>query len=209
MRLFYNEISPYCRKLLYFLEETAIAVDLVRVEFPALEFESLGFFDLSPTGQIPALKTECGVLSDSTVAMRYLASRFLRSDIYPVNFDERAAVDLWTEYVNQHVGRHILTLAWQKHWTKVLQKNMDMKAVEQSSSALTKYLPALDRQLQGRTTLIGSSLTIADVNLMGFMMESYRAELDLTTWPNLQHWYAMMIKRPKFAEFSIKYPVGE
>lgn len=208
MQLYYNELSPYCRKLLYFLEESEVTLDLRRVEFPTLEFESLGFLEFSPTGQIPALKTAHGVISDSTSAMRYLCAHFLKSEIYPVGLFERAEVDLWTEYVNQHVGRHILTLAWQKHWTKVLKKNVNVHAVEQSTSALSKYLPALDRQLAQRHTLSSPSLTIADINLMGFMMEINHAEISLLAWPNLERWYAMMVKRPRFADFSAKFPLG-
>ena len=206
MRLYYNELSPYCRKLLYFLEETEIVLDKMKVEFAALEFKTLGFSTLSPTGQIPALATDFGVLSDSTVCMRYLSERFLKSDVYPVGLYERAEVDLWTEYVNQHIGRHILTLAWQKHWTKALKKEVDLRALEQSKAALIKYLPALDRHLQGRSVLVGPTLTIADINLMGFMMESKHAELDLSPWPYLARWYAMMVKRPKFANFCAKFP---
>ena len=184
-------------------------MDLVRVVFPTLEFKTLGFSELSPTGQIPALQTEHGVLSDSTVSMRYLSDYFLKSEIYPVDLYPRAEVDLWTEYVNQHVGRHILTLAWQKHWTKVLKKDFDSQAVELSTAALSKYLSAIDRQLQGRGSIIGQALTIADINLMGFMMESDHAELDLSTWPNLERWYAMMVKRPKYRDFCAKFPKGD
>ena len=208
MYLYYNELSPYCRKLLYFLDETNISLDLKRVEFPKLEFASLGFSDLSPTGQIPALVTDFGVLSDSTVCMRYLCDRFLKHSFYPSGLYERAEVDLWTEYVNQHVGRHILTLAWQRHWVPLLGKHFDRHAVEQSDVALAKYLPALEARLEGRSVLAGATLTIADINLMGFMMQCKPAGLYLTPWPLLSRWYEMMTKRPKFVDFSARFPLN-
>jgi glutathione S-transferase len=205
MLIHYNEISPYCQKLLYFLAETAIDIPLMRVEFPKLQFSALGFSHLSPTGQIPTLVTELGVLADSTVCMRFLAERFGKWDFYPKELFARAEVDLWTEYVNQHIGPHILTLAWQKHWTAVLKKDVNSSSVEQSQAALKKYLPALETHLMGRHYFVGASLTIADINLMGFMLQSLRAELDLTAWPLLSRWYQLMSKRPKYVEYCAKY----
>ena len=208
MYLYYNELSPYCLKLLYFLAETDISIDLKRVEFSKFEFTSLGFSMLSPTGQIPALATDFGVLSDSAVCMRYLCDRFLKSSVYPTGLYERAEVDLWTEYVNQHVGRNILALAWQRHWAPVLKKEIDPHCVQLNEAALAKYLPALERQLLGRNVLVGATATIADINLMGFMMQSERAGLNLSTWPLLSRWYDMMTRRPKFAAFRARFPIN-
>lgn len=198
MKVYFNPWSPYCHKLLFFLEEAGLPYELIDVDFQTFDFKSPGFLAVSPAGQIPAVVTEFGNVAESTVCMRYLSDRYQLDHLYPRNLEERAAVDFWTEYVNQHVGRYLVSLAWQRLWMPKRGLALDQKSVAESLAALDKYLPALNYHLLGRTNLVGAEVTLADINLMGFMNQSTAGEVNLRNWPELERWYQTMQQRPSW-----------
>jgi glutathione S-transferase len=196
MRVYYNEWSPYCHKLLYFLEEASLPCERVHVDFATFDFNAPDFLAVSPGAQIPAIETEFGSVAESTVCMRYLSDRFHLDHLYPRNLEDRAVVDFWTEYINQHVSRYIMSLSWQRFFMPRRGLPVDQKSVADSLSALEKYLPPVNRHLLGRSYFAGSGITIADINFMGFMFQSGPAALNLRDYPAIEAWYERMRARP-------------
>jgi len=196
MRVYSNSHSPYCHKLLFFLEESGLPYELIPVEFESFDFRSPEFLKVSPGGQIPAIETEFGNVAESTVCMRYLSDRYQLDDLFPRNLEARAEVDFWTEYVNQHIGRYLVSLAWQRHWQPKRGIPTDQHSVVSSLTALDKYLPVVDRHLSNRNFFRSAFVTIADINLMAFMHQSSDARFYFHEWPWIALWHEKMKKRP-------------
>lgn len=183
LKLYYNRHSPYCQKLRFFLEETDLPYEIVQVDLATFDFQSPEFLKLSPAGLIPVIESEYGVVADSTAAMRYLCDRFHLHGFFPVNLEERADVDFWLEYVSQHAGRYLLSLAWHRHWHRKEGETLNHQAVTDSLAGLRKFMPAIDRRLSDRRYLHGPRLTLADINLAAFLFQARFADLSLETWP--------------------------
>jgi glutathione S-transferase len=211
--LHYNRLSPYCQKLRFFLEEAGIPYRLQDVDFKTFDAQDPEFLRISPAGMIPVIETPWGAVADSTVAMRYLADRMQRHEFFPINLEDRAGVDFWLEYVNQHVGRYLMRLSWYTYWQgrqggpgRPMQAGYD-RLIDDCMTAIHKYMPALARQLAGGTFLCGPRLTLADVNLAPYLFQGRLAALDFTSWPAVSAWQQRIEQRStwrKVFESAIK-----
>lgn len=205
MQVYVNQWSPYCHKLLFFLQEAALAYELIDVDFQTFDFSAPAFLAVSPAGQIPAVVTEYGAVSESTVCMRYLSDRYAVERLYPRNLEDRASVDFWTEYVNQHIGRYLVSLSWHRFWMPKRGQEVDLKSVADSLTALNKYLPALNSHLLGRRFLHGAGVTIADINLMAYVNQSVTGEFSWENWPEMERWYRDMTDLPSWLRTIKKF----
>jgi glutathione S-transferase len=72
-----------------------MAMLLKKIDFEAVTtypHQSQAYLDVCPTGKVPALQTDEGVLIETNVILEYLDDAFPQSPLYPTNAFERARV---------------------------------------------------------------------------------------------------------------------
>lgn len=72
------------------------------------------------------------------------------------------------------------------------------EAVAEAQKALPKPLGVLNAALQGRDYLLGSTFTVADLNLAAIMSWAKPIKFDFAPFPNVGAWLDRCLSRPAF-----------
>lgn len=203
LNFYSNPMSPFASKVHYFLEEAGLAYKYHNVQLMKGEQHGEAYRQINPLGQVPAIELDGVCLAESNAVMRYLAQKKERYDLYPVNLEDRARVDMMTEFCTLHVNRFLVTMAWNLYFgPKFVGSPTDHRAVDEARAALLKGMAKLEVQLAGRSFLAGAAPTIADCCLAPFLALHSLAQVSLADYPNAQAWLARMTARPAWQRFQ-------
>ena len=197
LKFYANPVSPFAAKVHFMLEEVSIPFtyhglnlrdDKARQELTAV----------NPFGKVPAIDLNGFKIGESNAILRYLAARFERFDLYPVNLEDRAQVDAVHEFAQNHLARHLLALAWNLHWAPKFGMPSDLKAADDARALVLPMLDRFDRAIAGRAYLAGAQLTLADIGLAPFVAWQNYTQVSLRDYPNLQAWSDRVLARPSW-----------
>ncbi|UYO01400.1 MAG: glutathione S-transferase family protein [Devosia sp.] len=184
MRIYGDLGSGNCLKVKYIADALGIAYDWTDVISGTGATRTPQFLALNPAGQVPVIALDDGrTLAQSNAILRYLArnSRFIPSDDFlAAKMDEWL---FWEQYSHEpcvavaraHVVYRGGTIA-----------DRDPAIVARAEAALDH----LDRALDGRSFLVGDTMTIADIALLAYTRLSPEGGFDLRTRPQLLRWIA-------------------
>ena len=159
------------------------------------------YLDVNPVGGIPALADDDYLLAESHAILRYLADREQRTDIYPVDLRERAAVD-------EFLDRWALTFrpAFFRYESPALGfvpgKGMlggppRLDELEDVRAKIEPMLQLLDTLVDPGGFALGR-FTIADVAAAPILFRTTKTSLDLERFANLSLWRDTLLSRPAF-----------
>ena len=190
--------APNPRRVRMFLAEKGVSLPETPVNLMQREHKSEGFRAKNSLGQIPALELDDGTVIAETVSIcRYLESLHPDPALFGVSPVEKALVDMWIRRVEfvvmAPVGQfwrhaHPRTAALLTQYTDFGQSNRD---------AYAAALRWIDRELAGRSFLMGETYTMADICLL--------STVDFATWigleaspdlANLSAWHGRVSSRP-------------
>ena len=67
------------------LHEAGADFDIVKIDFGATQQQSAEYLAINPTGRVPALVTEAGVLSETPALLTYVAQRYAQAQLAPLS----------------------------------------------------------------------------------------------------------------------------
>ena len=148
--------------------------------------KSKEYKDMTITDKFPLLKTDKGVLHESSAIAKYFCAlaggKYLGTG--PV---ERAQVDQWIAFANTTLVAPIMTvLNGIFGWAEVTQGDWN-----EASKNLKAHVKTLNTHLEGKKWLVGNSMTIADVYVGMVLLYPFQTNLDggfrkamknITTW---------------------------
>ena len=155
------------------------------------------FLALNPAGAVPVLELEDGrAIAESNAILIYLAegSRYLPEDRF-----ERAKVMQWLFFEQYYVEPVIGSL---RFWALTGRLELNAAQVEGKRSTAVRALSALERNLAGRTHLVGEQLTIADIAVYAYGHLSADCGFPLSGYPAVEAWANRVA-----AEIGPGYPV--
>jgi glutathione S-transferase len=195
--------SPFVRKVRVVLAEKQIPYDLDPVIPVNVSPE---FKQMSPLGKIPAWRDERGTLSDSSVISAYLERVKPEPSLYPRDPYEFARA-LWLE---EYADTGLANVFGPKIFfvrvvgPRLFQQPSDEAAV---AKVIDEELPPLfdylESQLGSADTIVGKSLSIADVAIGSQFVNLRHAgvNVDSKRWPKLARYVAALHGRPSFKGF--------
>jgi len=169
---------------------------------PVLPFNPpANWYELSPTGKIPAITDGDFRLADSSVIVAYLERQYPRQPLIPSEPREHAQT-LWIEeYCDGNVAPNVIALFHQKVLGPMVHKRAtDQAVVDDVVNA--KLPPQWDylENLLREEYFVGHTLTIADITIASELLIyhylSFR--LDSARYPKLNAHFKRMLKRPSF-----------
>lgn len=190
MQLYMTPMSPNVRRV----RLTAAALDLsleeTIVDFAAGEHKRPEYLALNPNGAVPTLVDGEFVLTESRVIMQYLASKKPASGLLPADEQTRAQIARWQFWDASHFSPQLGTFTFEK----IIKPMMNMGAPDQAkldeaASNFRRFAAVLNRHLDGRRYVVGSSLTLADLTLACSLMYAQRTEVPLSDFTSLQFWF--------------------
>ncbi len=194
--LYHHPLSLYCVKVRLFLEEAGCAYESRFVDLGKGDQRLPEFLQKNPFGKVPMIEVDGFAVCESSAILRYLAVKFGPTDLWPHSLEDRAVVDQWVEIFGTTVCEPLSDLIWYKAWAPKYNAPVDATAVAKAETALTKILPVCESQLMGRSYFVGSGPTLADLVLLPFAANAWRAEIDFAQYPRLKSWLMRMSERP-------------
>ncbi len=171
-------------------------VEFVRVDLAKGEHKTPHYLAINPNGKIPALQDGDLNVWESNAIMCHLA-RKAKSDLWPVDPAKQIEVMKWLSWNSEHFTRHAGTL----YFNFIIKPNfglgeVDSKAVEEASGFLRPFAEVLDRELEGRTFLLGDHLTVADFAVSATLPHAEAIRLPLDGLGNIARWKSQLEEIP-------------
>jgi glutathione S-transferase len=176
--------SGNCLKVKYIADATGTPYSWHTVRARSGDTKTPEFLALNPAGEMPVVILDDGrPLSQSNAILRYLArdSRFIPKDPY-----EAAKVDEWLFWEQYSHEPTVAVARARVVYDKVAIADQDPNLMARANKALDR----LEQGLTGKTWLVGSSMTIADIALMPYTRSASEGGLDLTGRPAIKSWIA-------------------
>lgn len=192
--------SVFVRKVAVLLREKGIGF----ISEPVNPMEALSkeFREISPLGKIPVFRDGDYVLADSSVICAYLDKRYPLPSFYPAD-PELLGKALWfEEFADTALFAAIAPCYYQTVLVPLYRdREPDLAAIQM---ALDEKLPPvadyLEKQIVGKTYLVGDQLSIADVATVSIFLNMYLSGYPLSEskWPHLSCYLKHHFKRESF-----------
>jgi elongation factor 1-gamma len=148
----------------------------------------------SPTGTLPVLQTSQGYLSESHAICVYINDT-ANGTLMGSNALERAQVLQWGEFVTCEIQpNNTLTV-----YSLVGYYEYNQQTFNTALARVRTHLKTLNTALQGRTYLVGNSVTLADIELYMTLKFYYLlafTEEDRKTFSNVTAWFTNIANHP-------------
>jgi glutathione S-transferase len=175
-------------------------VEFVRVDLSRGEHKAPGYLAINPNGKIPALEDGDLKIWESNAIMCHLARR-AKSDLWPIDPAKQIEVMKWLSWNSEHFTRHAGTL----YFNHVVKPKfglgeVDEKAVAEAIGFVTPFVAVLDRELEGRTFLLGDHLTVADFAVSVTLPYADKIGLPIKGFNNIARWHAQLEQIPAWQD---------
>ncbi|SLN57929.1 Glutathione S-transferase GstB [Falsiruegeria litorea R37] len=158
------------------------------------------FGALNPNRTVPVLQDgEDAPIWETGAILRYLATRYAKDGFWPQDPARRAQVDKWAEWAKINVAMEFTgPVFWQRVRTAPWGQNP--KAIAAAVQTLETKLALADGQLEKHAFLVGTTLTLADIQLGHILFRYYDIDIERAKLPNLRRYYDALSERPAYRE---------
>jgi len=191
MKLFYNPVSPNVRRARLTAAVLGIQLEEKKLDFAKGEHKSPEYLALNPNGAVPTLVDGDYVLTESRAIMQYLASKKPEAGLLPRDEAARADVTRWQFWDASHFSPHLAAVAFERVLKGVFgMGDPDQRKIDDALANFRRFGAVLNKRLDGKLFVVGSSLTLADLTLASSMMYSKQADVPVGELPNVQAWFS-------------------
>jgi elongation factor 1-gamma len=190
MKLHTLKVSSRGSTVAMALDEAGLAYTIDWTEFSDLmPTPSPKIANVNPYGQIPILETEHGPICETFAILRFAARK--ANKLYGNGHYEHALVDQWLSWCNTNVLANIPQFLYTTYGFPFPQLQANNQVYQKAKDGFIGVLAYLNSQLQGKKFLVGDSLTIADIGIIGYIYSSLAfcfGDKERQTIPNVIAW---------------------
>jgi len=187
LKLYDNAESTNALKVRFLLAELGLAYE--KVEVP-LDPKPAWYADVHPFNLVPTLVDGDLVLTESNTALRYLASREGRDDLYPADPARRARIDQLLDSLSLEVRPAL--------WAAEEPVLYGTPEPDDWRTPLAEALAGYERLVADDGYAAGA-FSIADCAIAGRMWHLPELPLDLGAYPRIERCLSLAMARPAFA----------
>jgi glutathione S-transferase len=148
------------------------------------ETRSPAYRAINIMGEVPVLEHGALRLAQSGVILDYLAERI--GQFGPSNGDERREILRWLLYDNHKLTSYTATYRFMRTFVT----NPNAALLEEFGKRAEAAWRVLNAHLEGRTFVVASRPTIADLSLCGYLFFDDEIGVDWNDYPHLRDWLA-------------------
>ncbi|KAG4080948.1 hypothetical protein HA402_010119 [Bradysia odoriphaga] len=164
-----------------------------KVERDALK--SPEYLKINPQGAVPALSDGDWVITQNTAILEYLAEQAPARKLLGENTAKsRAEVRRWLGFLNSDVHKTFSLIFGAQRYLS--DKTAQDELCATAAAQLTKLFAMLDKQLDGRSCLVGAAPTIADAYLYVVLRWAHAKQIDLTGQKHIAAFFTHMAADP-------------
>jgi len=189
MKLFYSpgacSLSPHI-----VAQEAGIELGLQKVDLKTKAMATEGdFFAINPKGYVPALQLDNGeVLTEGPVIVQYLADQKPEKGLAPpAGTMARYHLQEWLGFINSELH---------KSYSPLFRPDTPAETRADRQAYLSKRYGVVEKQLAGRSYLLGDHFTAADAYLFTVTNWAGTVKFDLSPFPNIRAFQERVAARP-------------
>jgi glutathione S-transferase len=204
LKIMGRKTSSNVRKVLWCAAELGLEFDRTDVGGDFGGNSEQWYLDLNPNGLVPTVDDDGLILWESNTIIRYLCSKHSNGKMYPTDIGERALTEKWMDWHS--------TVATPKTGpifrgiVHTPEDKRDHAAMKVAGDELTRVYQMLERQLEGKTYVMGDNLGMADFALGMHVHRYYVLVEDKPPLKNMDAWYDRLKGRPAFVEHVMVCP---
>ncbi len=190
MKLYLTPGSPNSRKVVAVIHHLGLEPEIKYLDFANRDMAKPEFLALNPNGMVPVLVDGAFRLWESNAINQYLVEKAGGSPLFPRDPRVRADIVRWQFWEQAHFNRAFGTLIFES----VIKPRFGMGEaseglVEFCLQEIARFAPVLDAHLQGRSTLVGDDITLADYAVV--CLEKYRdaTRFDWSGFANINRYF--------------------
>ncbi|HYD07393.1 MAG TPA: glutathione S-transferase family protein [Reyranella sp.] len=190
----YGPVASRAARALWIAHELDIPFEHVPMEMKDLKTPD--YLKVNPNGKVPAMVDGDFKLFESMAINLYLAKRFNKNDLWPASAEDQALCYQWSFWGMTEVEKPLLTILIDMFMTAPDKRKPE--AVAEAQKTLPKPFGVLNAALEGRDYLLGSSFTVADLNLASICSWAKPIKYDFKPFANTAAWLDRCLSRPAF-----------
>jgi glutathione S-transferase len=181
------------------LTAALVQVSLERREYDIMKGETRTpefLAKVNANGRIPVLQVGDRYIPESNAACYYVADG---SSVIPSDRFDHADLLRWMFWEQYNHEPNIATLRFWMRWVGVERlteaQRLQIPGKRQAGIAALKLI---DDRLEGRSWLVGDSITLADICLFAYTQVADEADFELDLYPNLVRWMEQIMTLPAY-----------
>jgi len=196
---FYNSVGPNPRVVKMFMAEKGIELPRVEINLMAGENRQADYVAKNPSGQMPALELDDGVvLAEILPICEYLEETMPSPALIGTNPEERAITRMWTRRIDLNICEPMANGFRFSEGLRLFQNRVHCipQAADDLKAVAREKLQWLDGLVGGRQWIVGDRFTLADI-LLSFV--DFGGQVGQPLDPankNLTSWKARVAERP-------------
>jgi glutathione S-transferase len=190
----YGPTASRAARALWIVHELNVPFEHVAVEMKDLK--GADYLEINPNGKVPTLVDGDFKLFESMAINLYLAAKYNKDGFLPASLEDQARCHQWSFWGMTEVEKPLLTILIDQFMTAPDKRKPE--AVAEAHKALPKPFAVLNGALQGRDYLLGTTFTVADLNLASILSWSKPIKYDFGPFPNLAAWLDRCLARPAY-----------
>jgi glutathione S-transferase len=181
------------------LEELGVDYEKKKVDLAAGEQKRPEFLALNPNGKVPLLVDDGHPIFEGLAILLHLGERYgVDRGLFPAPGPERSEAFQWIAWAHVTLVETLSRLL-RNTSDRFPADERNEKAGAGARREIAELLGIVDRHLAGREFLVGSTFSLADVALSGFIPFMSRNGVDLAAFERTNAWVARCIARPALA----------
>jgi glutathione S-transferase len=172
------------------LREAGLPFDLEKVDLTAKRTKSgADYTSVNPKGYVPALELEGGqVLTEGPAIVQYIADQKPATKLAPpAGSMDRYRLQEWLSFITSELH---------KNFSAMFKSNTPDAYKEIAKGNIARRLDLIDKSLQGKDYLMGSTFTVADAYLYTILTWAPHVGIDLGKWPTIKAYSERVGARP-------------
>jgi glutathione S-transferase len=190
----YGVARSRAARVIWMAKELGLGYEHIKVDFATGETRSPAHLALNPNGHVPVIDDDGLILWESMAINLYLAKKYGMGGIYPSRLEDEARAWQWSIWGMTEVERPLLTAMMNR--MVYPEDKRDLAAADAAEKTLAQPLGVLDRELGGRSYLLGGDFTVADLNVASILAWARPARIDVTPFPKVAEWLRLCAERP-------------
>jgi glutathione S-transferase len=183
------------------LEELGMPYDKVKLDLKARDQDRADFRAINPNGKVPVLVHDGTPIFESAAIAIYLGEQFgVAKKVWPEAGPRRAEALKWVVWTNASLAASLMTYLQVADTDHAPAAQRNPVAAAAAKKDVEQLLGVLDKNLAGKTWLLGEQFTLADAHLASFVSWGDMVGFKTAQYPNIAGWLARATARPGCAE---------
>ncbi|WJR79439.1 glutathione S-transferase [Bradyrhizobium sp. NP1] len=185
------------QKVMWLIGELGLAHEHVDAGGRFGGLDDPAFLAMNPHGRVPVIQDERATVWESHAILRYLAARHGDGRFWSSDPAARARVDGWMDWSQTSLQPDFLGgVFWGFYRTP--EDRRDWRAISAALTRCAAHFARLDRQLMGRSYLLGETLSLADITAGTSLYRYFELEIERPPLPEVARWYRALQAREAF-----------